>query len=94
MASDTEVVSRESGLDEIERTSRAKENKVGSEISAGDLEEESHDASTPGELKKESQLAPAPAAAQSAPAPIHPSNGGLEAWLFVLAGFFIFVNSW
>ena len=94
MASDTEVVSRESGLDETERTSRANENKVGSNISAGDLEEESHDASTPGELEKESQPAPAPAAAQSAPAPIQPSNGGIEAWLFVLAGFFIFVNSW
>lgn len=26
--------------------------------------------------------------------PIQPPNGGLEAWLFVLAGFFIFINSW
>jgi hypothetical protein len=27
-------------------------------------------------------------------APVPPPNGGLEAWLVVLAGFFIFMNSW
>jgi hypothetical protein len=25
---------------------------------------------------------------------IHPPNGGLEAWLLVLAGFFVFINTW
>ncbi|KAL9040403.1 MAG: hypothetical protein Q9214_004499 [Letrouitia sp. 1 TL-2023] len=30
----------------------------------------------------------------AAATPIQPPNGGLEAWLFVLAGFFIFINSW
>lgn len=30
----------------------------------------------------------------SAAKPATPPNGGLEAWLTVLAGFFIFVNSW
>jgi hypothetical protein len=24
----------------------------------------------------------------------HPPNGGLEAWLLVLAGFLVFVNTW
>ncbi|KAF4628518.1 hypothetical protein G7Y89_g9635 [Cudoniella acicularis] len=66
---------------------------VGSNILAVDLAKESHDTSAPGELGKETQPAPTPTAAQSAPAPIQPPNGGIEAWLFVLAGFFIFVNS-
>ncbi|KAI1406990.1 major facilitator superfamily domain-containing protein [Hypoxylon sp. FL1857] len=46
-----------------------------------DSEEKGHDASvqTP---------------TQSFSTPIQPPNGGVEAWLFVLAGFFIFMNSW
>jgi hypothetical protein len=67
---------------------------VSSNISAGDLEKDNHDASPRGVLEKEDKAVPTPAATQGTPTAIQPPNGGLEAWLFVLAGFFIFVNSW
>ncbi|KAI8625472.1 major facilitator superfamily domain-containing protein [Xylariaceae sp. FL1651] len=35
-----------------------------------------------------------PSTAQASTEPKTPPNGGLEAWLTVLAGFFIFMNSW
>jgi len=45
--------------------------------------------------EKDNPAAPsAPSPVGLATAPIQPPNGGKEAWLFVLAGFFIFINSW
>ncbi|KAF2181512.1 MFS monocarboxylate transporter [Zopfia rhizophila CBS 207.26] len=64
----------------------------GSNSSAGDFEKESQAEPIPGKLGKESQTPAAPVPATTAP--IQPPNGGIEAWLFVLAGFFIFMNSW
>lgn len=65
-----------------------------SEDKPSDMGKDSHDTSTPGGTERDGQPIPVAAAVQLVPASVRPPNGGLEAWLFVLAGFFIFANSW